>query len=173
MWYTLQTSPNYEAKVMEEMNKKIQNFSLPIREIFSPEETIIDFKDGKKRERKKRIYTNYLFIEMDYSDVVWHHVKSIRGVAGFIGNKGNPAVVPESDIAKMKAIISVDVAKPKVSFEAGQIVKITQGAFADFQATVKNVDYDKNKAKLLVVVFNRETEIEVEVNQIERVSHTA
>ncbi len=172
MWYTLQTSPNYEAKVMEEMNKKIKNFGLPIREIFSPEETIIDFKDGKKRERKKRIYTNYLFIEMDYSDVVWHHIKSIRGVAGFVGNKANPTVVPESDIHKMKTIVSVDTAKPKVSFEAGQVVKITQGAFADFQATVKAADYEKNKVKLVVVVFNRETEIEVELNQVERVAQS-
>lgn len=170
MWYTLQTRPNYEAKVTEEINKKIKENGavLPIREIFSPEELIVEFKDGKKKERKKRLYTNYLFLEMDYSDAVWHSLKGIRGVVGFVGNRTNPVVLPEEEVATMKAQVNGEVPKPRVMFAENSRVRITSGSFADFYGVLKSVDYEKNKAKVLVSIFNRETEVDLELNLIEQ-----
>lgn len=166
-WYTLQTSPNYEAKVTEAINKKMVE-GLPIREIFAPIETVFELKDGKKVEKKKRLYTNYIFVEMDYSDSIWHSLKGIRGVVGFIGAKGRPAVVSDREIGSMKEQISSEAPKPKVSFEDGSKVRITSGSFADFYGVIKNVDYSKNKAKVGINIFNRETEVELELNCLEK-----
>ena len=167
-WYTLQTNPNYEAKVIEqiEIRKKEKNIDA-IREIFSPVELIVDYKDGKKRERKKRLYSNYLFIEMDYSDTVWHSLKGIKGVVGFVGNRTNPIATPEKEIEIMKARISGEAPKPKVIFELESKVRITSGSFVDFYGVVKSVDYEKNKVKVAINIFNRETLMDLDLSVLE------
>jgi len=167
MWYTLQTRPNYEAKVTEEIEKKVKEHNLPIREIFAPIETIVEYKNGEKKEKQKRVYTNYLFIDMDFSDAVWHVLKSIRGVVGFVGNRTQPVAISESEIASMKEKVTTTAPKPKVMFENGTKIRIKSGSFADFYGVVKGVDYEKNKAKIMVNIFNRETEIELEVSVLE------
>lgn len=169
-WYTLQTTPNYEAKVIEGIETRQKEGKLKqIREIFAPEELIVEYKDGKKKERKKRLYTNYIFLEMDYSDDVWYSLKGIRGVVCFVGNKTNPTKLPEREVEKMKAQISGEAAKPKVMFEPNTNVRITSGSFADFFGVVNSVDYEKNKAKVMINIFNRETEVELELSSIEEV----
>lgn len=167
MWYTLQTRPNYESKVTVEIEKKVKEHNLPIREVFAPIETIIEYKNGEKKEKQKRVYTNYLFIDMDFSDSVWHVLKSIRGVVGFVGNRAQPVAIPEKEISAMKEKVTTDKPKPKVMFEIGTKVRINSGSFADFYGTIKSVDYEKNKAKVLINIFNRETEIEIEVTVLE------
>lgn len=170
-WYTLQTSPNYEAKVIEGIENKIKEKDLQqIREIFAPVETVIDYKNGKKVERKKRLYTNYIFIEMDHSDEVWHALKGIRGVVGFVGNRHKPTVLPQREIDIMKAQISSEAPKHKVTFEIGSKIRIKSGSFLDFFGIVQEVDYEKNRAKVMVTVFNRETTLEIELNSIELVT---
>ncbi len=166
-WYTLQTSPNYEAKVTAAIEKKMLE-GIAIREIFAPIETIFELKNGKKVEKKKRLYTNYIFVEMDYTDSTWHALKGIRGVVGFIGPKGKPAIVPDKKIEEMKAQISSEAPKPKVMFEDGSKVRITSGSFNDFYGVIKSVDYSKNKAKVGINIFNRETEVEIELPAIEK-----
>jgi len=165
-WYTLQTKPNYEAKVTSEIEKKRLN-GLPIKEIFAPIETIYELKNGVKKERQKRIYTNYLFLDMDYSDETWHALKSINGVVAFIGQKGKPTAVSEKEITAMKAQVSTDTPKPKVVFEVESRVRITSGSFADFQGFIRSVDYSKNKAKVVLNIFNRESEVDIELGSIE------
>lgn len=167
-WYTLQTNPNYESKVIEKIGIVKNEMNLDqIREIFSPEETIVEYKDGKKKERKKKLYSNYLFIEMDYSDKVWHSLKKIKGVVGFVGNRTNPVEVPLREIKTMKDRISVDSPKPKIIYEVESKVRIKDGSFADFQGIVRSVDYEKNKAKVAVNIFNRETIVDLDLNMIE------
>lgn len=168
MWYTLQTTPNYEAKVIEGIEKRRQEKNLhQIREIFAPEELIVEYKDGKKKERKKRLYTNYIFIEMDYSDEVWHSLKGIRGVVGFVGNKAHPTVLPQREIDVMKAQVSTDAPKPKITFEPNTKVRITSGPFADFIGIVKSVNQEKNKAKVIVEIFSRESEVDLELTSLQ------
>lgn len=169
-WYTLQTNPNYEAKVIEgiESRRKEKNLH-QIREIFAPEELVVDYKDGKKRERKKRLYTNYIFLEMDYSDEVWHSLKGIRGVVGFVGNRSNPTTLPEKEIESMKHRVSGDAPKPKVTFSPNARVRITTGHFAEFEGVLKSIDYEKNKAKVTITIFNRESDVDLELSAIEEV----
>lgn len=165
-WFTLQTKPNYEAKVTSEIEKKIAN-GLPIKEIFAPIETVYELKNGVKKERQKRIYTNYLFLDMEYSDETWHSLKSINGVVAFIGQKGKPSTVSEKEISAMKAQVSNDAPKPKVIFEIESRVRITSGSFEDFRGIIRSVDYAKNKAKVAITIFQRENEVDIELSAIE------
>lgn len=165
-WYTLQTTPNYEGKVTLAL-EDLQNKGHSIREIFAPIETIFELKNGVKKEKKKRVYTNYIFVELDYNDNIWHALKGVRGVVGFVGNKGKPTPLSEKEIDKMKSAINGDVAKPKIIFDIDTKVRIKEGSFADFFGKVKSVDYTKNKAKVSINIFNRETEVDIELNLLE------
>jgi transcriptional antiterminator NusG len=166
-WYTLQTQPNYENKVIEQIESRVKEKGLvQIREIFAPEEIIVDYKDGVKKERKKKLYSNYVFIEMDYNQDIHHHLKGIRGVKGFVGNKTNPSVLPDREIDIMKARISVDTPKHKVQYEINTSVKIVGGSFDGFQGVIKAVDYERNKAKVEVHIFGRETIVDMELNSL-------
>ena len=169
-WYTLQTNPNYENKVIEQIDAKKKELNLSqIREIFSPEEVVVDYKNGKKIEKKKKLYSNYLFIEMDYSDNLLYILKKIKGVVGFVGNRNSPVEVSEKEIDIMKNRISSNVPKLKISFDIGTNVRIISGSFADFQGIVHSVDYEKQKAKVTVTIFNRETVVDLEINTLELV----
>lgn len=167
-WYTLQTNPNYEGKVTQELEALISK-GLPIFEIFAPIETIFELKNGVKKEKKKRVYTNYIFINLEFSDAVWHSIKKIRGVVGFIGNVGKPTKLNESEIQKMKDSISSEKPKPKIIYDIDTKVRIKDGTFADFNGVVKNVDYNKNKVKVTLNIFNRETEVDLDISSIEAI----
>ena len=159
-WYIIQTKPNYEAKVIEGMERKRIDKNLKdIYEIFAPEETIIDFKDGKRRERKKRLYTNYVFVHMEYSDQLFHELKDVRGMIGLIGK------IPDAEVEKMKQTIS-EAPRNKISIEAGTTVKINQGSFEDFSGIVQSVDYEKNKVTLMLQIFGRETNVTLDIEYI-------
>lgn len=159
-WYIIQTKPNYEAKVIEGMERKRIDKNLKdIYEIFAPEETIIDFKDGKRRERKKRLYTNYVFVHMEYSDQLFHELKDVRGMIGLIGK------IPDAEVEKMKQTIS-EAPRNKISIEADTTVKINQGSFEDFSGIVQSVDYEKNKVTLMLQIFGRETNVTLDIEHI-------
>jgi transcriptional antiterminator NusG len=165
-WYTLQTRSNYEKKVTTEIERKIAN-GLPITEIFAPIETIFELVNGVKKERQKRVYTNYIFLDMEYNDQIWHALQSIPGVIGFIGQKGRPAIVPQKEIDAMKAQVGGEAPKPKIVFEVESRVRITSGSFADFFGIVRSVDYTKSKATVVLNIFNRETEVDIELSALE------
>lgn len=165
-WYTLQTRPNYEAKVTREIEKKISE-GLKVREIFAPIETVFELKNGQKVEKQKRVYTNYIFVELDYSDSIWHALKEIKGVVGFIGPKGRPAVLSEKEVENMKIKVKTEAPKPKITFDKGTSVRINTGSFENNIGVVKEVDYSKNKAKVEINIFNRLIEVELLLNTIE------
>lgn len=167
-WYTLQTNPNYEAKVIAKIEEKKISEDLGVREIFCPEQTIVDYKDGKAKERKRRLYTNYIFLELDYSDKIWHSLRGIRGVVGFLGNKNTPSILSEKDVEVMKKLVSGNEPQYKIEYELGSNVRITQGSFASFIGVLKSVEYEKNRAVVLLNIFNRETEVEIGLSDIEK-----
>lgn len=159
-WYIIQTKPNYEAKVIEGMERKKAEKNLnDIHEIFAPEETIVDYKDGQKRERKKKLYTNYVFVNMEYSDPLFHELKGVRGMIGLIGK------IPDTEIERMKKTIS-EAPKNKVNIEIDSTVKIKEGSFAEFFGVVQSVDYEKNKVTVMLQIFGRETSLTLDISSI-------
>ena len=168
-WYTLQTQPNYEAKVIAGIENRIQVQGLTqIAEIFAPEELLVEYVNGVKKERKKRLYSNYIFVKMHYNEEVHHKLKGIKGVVGFVGNRAKPTRVPESEIVKMKSQISTDAPKHKVEFELETTVKIENSGtgFDGFEGVVKQVDYEKGKAKIELHIFGRATLMDMSLNSL-------
>lgn len=167
-WYILQTNPNYEAKVIQGIEKRQQEGKLlGMKEIFAPEDLIEEYKDGKKKQRKKKRFSNYLYVEMEYSDKIWHELKGIRGVVGFLGiTKNRPSEVPLAEIEQLKKEMSGEVAKPKIIFEINTNVRITSGSFADFMGVIKSVDYEKNRASVEVQIFGRATPIDMALQDL-------
>lgn len=170
-WYTIQTKPNFEAKAIEGIEKRIKEQDLvQVREIFAPVENVVEYKDGKKIEKKKRLYTNYIFIEMDYSEQLWHALKGVNGVVGFVGDRNKPIPVPMKDIESMKKQANSEAPKHKVEFQVDASIRIKSGTFADFFGTIKSVDYERNKAKVLINIFGRETVLDLELSDVELAS---
>lgn len=168
-WYTLQTQPNRESKVIEQIETRIKSQGLTeIGEIFAPEKLITDYVDGVKKERKKRLYSNYIFINMNYNEDIHHKLKGLRGVVGFVGNRAKPTKVPDSEINKMKAQVSDDSPKYRVEFELESTVKIENSGtgFDGFEGIVKSVDYEKGKAKIEVHIFGRATPMDMPLGSL-------
>lgn len=168
-WYVVQTRSNYENKVMSEIPKVVEEagISQDIAEFFSPEEPVVTFKDGVKKESKKKMYPNYVFIHAKYSEQVWHALKKINGCSGFLGEKGSPAIMPDSDIEAIKKKIETATPRPKVEYDVGARVLVKNGAFKDFYGTVDSVDYEKGRIKVNVTIFGRETGMDMELVDVE------
>lgn len=168
-WYTLQTKSNYESKVIQQIEDRIKNQGLTeIREVFAPEKLMVEFVNGVKKERKKRLYSNYIFLEMEYNEDVHHKLKGLRGVVGFVGNRAKPTKVPDTEIEKMKSQVSDEAPKYKVEFDLESAVKIENSGtgFDGFDGVVKEVDYEKGKAKIEVHIFGRPTKMDMPLNSL-------
>lgn len=167
-WYVLQVQSLYENKVIEAIAKRQSEGRLEtITRVFSPEIITTEYKDGKKIERKKRLLSNYIYLQMDYTDEAWHILKAIRGVQKFLGNGSKPTILADSEIERLEKEINSDTPKPKVIYDINTDVRIINGPFSDFVGVIKSVDYEKNKAEVEVQVFGRETKVEMELNSLE------
>lgn len=166
-WYTLQTKPLYENKVVEGLLKKIhdEGLALEIDEVFSPEQIEIIYKEGVKKESKKKLFPSYIFVKMVYSEKIWHTIKKINGVVKFIGDN-KPSSISEKEVLTIKQKLIAEVPKPKVSYVPEQRIFIKEGPFKDFYGTVKEVNYDKQKVTVAVTIFGRETNTEMDLKDI-------
>lgn len=168
--YIVQTKPNYENKVKEGFLKKKESLEYKdvIGEVFSPEEKVTSFKNGQKVESVKKFFPGYLIVEMEHSEALWYELKKISGLVGFVGgDKTKPSVISEKELSAIRARMDSKDVKPKVQYEIEQKVFINSGNFKDFYGIVKEVKYDKNKVKVAISVFNRETIVEMGLDNIE------
>jgi len=128
-------------------------------------------RDGKKRKSERKFYPGYVLVQMEMDDATWHLVKNTPRVLGFIGGtKDKPAPITEKEAeAILRRVESgVDKPKPKTLFEPGEVVRVTEGPFADFNGVVEEVDYDKSRVKVAVLIFGRSTPVELEFGQVEK-----
>lgn len=170
-WYILQTKSNTEKKSMSVLAERIARTDMghAFGRLLVPEERVIEVKDGKRKETFRKLYVSYLFVEMDFSDEAWHVIKGTPNVKGFIGGDGRkPTPVPahemETILARVKA--SNEAPIPKLEFEAGEHVTITEGPFKDFEATVEQVNYNQQKLKVSVSIFGRATPVDLEFGDV-------
>lgn len=171
-WYIVQTRTGYEHRVKDLLEHGIQEFNLTehFGEIIIPSEEIIEMRAGKKRKTKRKIFPGYVLVKMNLNDKTWHFVKEIPHVTGFINAGGRPIPLSEQEAKNILQQIEEGAAKPKpkVLYEPGEVVRIIEGPFADFNGVVEEVNYDKNLVRVSVLIFGRSTPVDLEFSQIQK-----
>ena len=171
-WYIVQTFSGFEQKVAEtlkdtvkakELDEKIADVVVPIHEV-------TEVKRGKRVQRKKKYFPSYVLVKMEMSKDLYHMIKNIQKVTGFLGTTGTPVPVSDKEIDKILGNIKEGSISPEPSltFDVGEQVKVCEGPFASFSGLVEEVDEEKSKLKVSVSIFGRPTPIELEYNQVEK-----
>ncbi|WP_100641579.1 transcription termination/antitermination protein NusG [Marinobacter salexigens] len=172
-WYVVHAYSGYEKAVMRTLMERIALEGMEDRfgEILVPTEEVVEMRDGKKRKSERKFYPGYVLVQMEMDDGTWHLVKNTPRVLGFIGGtKDKPAPITEREAeAILRRVESgADKPKPKTLFEPGEVVRVIEGPFADFNGVVEEVDYGKSRVKVAVLIFGRSTPVELEFGQVEK-----
>ncbi len=173
-WYTVHTYSGHENKARLALLDRIKNASLEplFGEVLIPTESVVEMVKGQKRTTTRKFYPGYMFVQMDLSDEAYHLVKNTPKITGFLGaEKGNkPIPVPESEIAAINIQMTEGAIKPKpkVLFEEGETIRVTDGPFSNFSGIVEEVRPEKQKVRVLVSIFGRATPVELDFSQVEK-----
>jgi transcriptional antiterminator NusG len=173
-WYIVQSHSSFENKVaglIKEEAEKL-NVSEKIEEIIVPTHDITEVKRGKRIQRKKKYFPGYVLIKSEMDNDLYHMIRNIKRVSGFLGSKGIPAPVSSIEIEKILGQIKDGVAQPKSGIEyiIGEKVQVIDGPFASFSGLVEEIDEDKSRLKVSVSIFGRPTPVDLEYNQVEKAS---
>jgi len=172
-WYVLHTLSGQEHKVKESIEARIKQEGMEdvIKQVLVPTENVSEVKGGKKTIRKRKFFPGYILIEMELTNEAWHFINGINGVIGFVGGGKKPVPLKESEIKEILEQLEEKKSKvkPKVSYEIGESVKVTEGPFINFSGVVHEVNPDKGKLKVMVTIFGRETPVELEYWQVEKI----
>ena len=172
-WYVVQAFSGYEGRVAKSLKEhiKIHGMEDKFGEVLVPTEEVIEMRAGQKRKSERKFFPGYVLVQMVMDETSWHLVRSVPRVMGFIGgtsDRAAPISVKEADAILNRLQESVDKPKPKTLFEAGEVVRVSDGPFADFQGVVEEVDYEKSRLKVSVLIFGRSTPVELEFGQVEK-----
>ena len=167
-WYVCHTYSGYENKVATNLETIVENRKLQdwIQEIAVPTETVTEIKDGKKREVERKIFPGYVLVKMIMSDEAWYIIKNVRGVTGFVGSGTKPTPLTDEEVQQLGG----EKHEIVVAYSEGDTVKIADGPLTSFTGVVDRVDIEKNKVRVIVSMFGRETPVELELDQVELVS---
>ena len=165
--YVVHTYSGYENKVASNLEKTVENRQMQdlIQEVRVPTELVTEIKDNKRREVERKIFPGYVLVKMVLTDESWYIVRNIRGCTGFVGPSSKPIPLTDEEIAKL----GVEKKEVEVSYEVGDSVNITGGPLEGFIGTVEEVDLEKNRVRVMVSMFGRETPVELELDQAEPV----
>jgi transcriptional antiterminator NusG len=165
-WYVIHTYSGYENKVATNLETIVENRNLQdwIHEIRVPTETVVEIKDNKKREVERKIYPGYVLVKMVMTDESWYVVRNIRGCTGFVGPDGRPVPLTEKEVADH---FGVEKRQIEVDYSVGDTVNIVDGPLEGFTGIVDEIDLDKNKVRVTISMFGRETPVELELDQAE------
>jgi transcriptional antiterminator NusG len=172
-WYVISAASGYEKRVMEGLQELIERTKTQHKfsEIVMPTEEVVEMRGGQKRKSQRKFFPGYVLVRMIMDDQTWHLVKQVPKVLGFIGGTSErPAPIPDSDVDSILQRVKegVDKPKPKVLFEAGEVVRVNDGPFADFNGVVEEVNYEKNRLRVSVSIFGRSTPVDLEFGQVEK-----
>jgi len=172
-FYIIQAYSGYEDKVKKSLQERIKNAEMEeeFDEILVPSEVVQSTRNGKPRTDTRKFFPGYVFVKMELNDRTWHLVKETPKVTGFIGNQ-NPAPVPESQIQQILAQMAGQQphVKVRINFGVGDQVRVIDGAFENFSGSVEEVKADRQKVKVLVTIFGRPTAVELNYNQVEKIT---
>ena len=171
-WYIVQTFSGFEQKVAGTLKETIQSKNLDdkITEVLVPMHEVTLVQKGKRVQRKKKYFPSYVLVKMEMNKELYHMIKNIQKVTGFLGTTGNPVPVSDKEIEKILGNIKEGslAPEPSLTFDIGEQVKVCEGPFASFSGLVEEVDEEKSKLKVSVSIFGRPTPIELEYNQVEK-----
>ncbi|HFA6058457.1 transcription termination/antitermination protein NusG [Neisseria gonorrhoeae] len=174
-WYVVQAYSGFEKNVQRILEERIAREEMGdyFGQILVPVEKVVDIRNGRKTISERKSYPGYVLVEMEMTDDSWHLVKSTPRVSGFIGGRANrptPISQREAEIILQQIQTGIEKPKPKVEFEVGQQVRVNEGPFADFNGVVEEVNYERNKLRVSVQIFGRETPVELEFSQVEKIN---
>ena len=172
-WYVVQAYSGFENQVKRSLEERIVRFGLQdaFGRVLVPTEEVVEMREGHKRKSERKFFPGYVLVEMEMNDSTWHMVKETPKVLGFIGGKADkPAPITQKEVDNIMRRVEEGAEKPrpKVLFDAGEIVRVTDGPFKDFNGVVEEVNYDKSRLLVAVQIFGRSTPVELEFYQVEK-----
>ena len=172
-WYVVHAYSNYEHKVKASLLERIKRYGLEDKfgEILVPTEEVVEMREGQKRRSERKFFPGYVLVQMEMDDETWHLVKEVPKVLGFIGGSSDrPAPISEKEANSILNRVQegVDKPRPKVLFEPGEVVRVTDGPFNDFNGVVEHVNYEKSKVRVAVQILGRSTPVELDFGQVEK-----
>jgi len=172
-WYVVHAYSGYEKRVQNALKERIElhNMQDYFGDVLVPTEEVVEVRDGKKRKSERKFYPGYVLVQMEMNDESWHLVKQTPRVMGFIGgtaDKPAPISDKEADAILQRVAEGADRPTHKTIYEPGEVVRVTDGPFADFNGVVEGVDYEKSRLQVAVTIFGRATPVELEFTQVEK-----
>lgn len=172
-WYVIQAYSGYENHVVRTLLERIKVHGLEeyFGEIIVPTEDVVEMRSGQKRKSERKFFPGYVLVQLTLNDETWHLVKNVPRVMGFIGGTSErPAPISDKEAANILQRVEDGETKPsyKILFEPGEVVRVTDGPFADFNGVVEDVNYDKSRLRVSVSIFGRSTPVELEFSQVEK-----
>ena len=172
-WYVVHAYSGYEKKVKNALEERVRLYGMEDQfgEILVPTEEVVEMRAGQKRKSERKFFPGYVLVQMELNDDTWHLVKETPRVMGFIGGKADkpaPITEREAEAILQRVQDGVEKPRPKTLFEAGEVVRVIDGPFNDFNAVVEGVDYDRSRLSVAVQIFGRSTPVELEFSQVEK-----
>jgi transcriptional antiterminator NusG len=172
-WYVVHAYSGYEKSVQRALQERIERAGMQDKfgQILVPVEEVVEMKSGQKSISERKFFPGYVLVQMEMDDESWHLVKNTAKVTGFVGGSAQkPTPISEKEVAALMQQIQEGVEKPrpKVLFEVGEAVRVKEGPFTDFNGMVEEVNYDKSKLRVSVLIFGRSTPVELEFSQVEK-----
>jgi transcriptional antiterminator NusG len=172
-WYVVHAYSGFESQVKRSLEERIQRFGMEDKfgDILVPTEEVVEMREGQKRRSERKFFPGYVLVHMEMDDDSWHLVKDTPKVMGFIGGTSDrpaPITDKEADAILDRVQEGTEKPKPKVLFEPGEVVRVIDGPFNDFNGVVEEVNYEKNRLRVAVLIFGRSTPVELEFGQVEK-----
>ncbi|BDY03179.1 transcription termination/antitermination protein NusG [Ferrimonas sp. YFM] len=172
-WYVVQAFSGFEARVAKTLKEHIKMHGMEdlFGEVLVPTEEVVEMRAGQRRKSERKFFPGYVLVQMEMNDASWHLVRNTPRVMGFIGGTSDrPAPITEKEANAILNRLqeSTESPKPRTLFEPGEVVRVNDGPFADFNGTVEEVDYEKSRLKVSVLIFGRSTPVELDFSQVEK-----
>jgi transcription termination/antitermination protein NusG len=172
-WYVVQAFSGFEQQVQRSLKERIRRHGLQDKfgDILVPTEEVIEMREGQKRKSERKFFPGYVLVQMEMDDETWHLVKDVPRVLGFIGGTSDkPAPITDAEAEEILQRVreGAEQPRPKVLFEPGEMVRVTEGPFTDFNGVVEEVNYEKNKLRVAVLIFGRSTPVELDFGQVDK-----
>lgn len=172
-WYVVHAYSNFENKVKTSLEERVKRMGLEHKfgKIIVPTEEVVEMREGQKRKSERKFFPGYVLVQMEMDEETWHLVKEVPKVLGFIGGTSDrpaPITDQEAEAILHRVEEGVDKPRPKVLFEPGEVVRVTDGPFNDFNGVVEQVNYEKNKLRVAVQILGRSTPVELDFSQVEK-----